>query len=62
MAENLNQSFSQDAARGPVISIREVLGGPPHEGDLGKGLLFRTNRGDIPAILFCMRRPRPDGE
>jgi len=51
MAENLNQSFSQDAARGPVISIREVLGGPPHEGDLGKGLLFRTNRGDIPAIL-----------
>jgi alpha/beta superfamily hydrolase len=51
MAEGLNQSFVQSGTRGPVISIRQVLDGPPPEGDLGKGLVFRTNRGDIPAIL-----------
>jgi pimeloyl-ACP methyl ester carboxylesterase len=51
MAENLNQSFVHGATRGPVISIRQVLDRPPHDGDLGKGLLFRTNRGDIPAVL-----------
>jgi hypothetical protein len=51
MLEDLNQSSRQDAARGPVISIHQVLEGPPHEGDLGKGLLFRTNRGDLSAIL-----------
>src|SRR5918996_859711 len=51
MAEGFNQSFVQGGTRGPVISIRQVLDGPPPEGDLGKGLVFRTNRGDIPAIL-----------
>jgi alpha/beta superfamily hydrolase len=51
MMENLNQGSGQDPAAGPVISIRQVLDGPPHEGDLGKGLVLLTNRGDIPAIL-----------
>ena len=36
---------------GPVIEIREVLTGPPPQGDVGKGLLLRTDRGDIAAIL-----------
>ena len=34
-----------------TVSILEVVAGLPFEGDAGKGLLFRTNRGDIPAIL-----------
>jgi hypothetical protein len=60
MAEGLNQSFVQGGTRGPVISIRQVLDGPPPEGDLGKGLVFRTNRGDY--LLFCTRRLGPAGE
>lgn len=51
MVEDLNQSFSQNTARGTVISIHQVDEGLPHEGSLGKGLLFRTNRGDMRAIL-----------
>jgi hypothetical protein len=33
------------------MQIHEVLSGPPHEGDAGQGLMFRTSRGDLPAIL-----------
>ena len=33
------------------MQIHEVLTGPPHEGDTGQGLVFRTSRGDVPAIL-----------
>lgn len=33
------------------MSILEVLSGPPHYGNAGEGLLFRTSRGDVRAIL-----------
>ena len=33
------------------MQIEQVLVGPPHEGEAGEGLLIRTNRGDIPAIV-----------
>jgi alpha/beta superfamily hydrolase len=33
------------------MQIHQVLSGPPHEGDLGGGLIFRTSRGDVPAII-----------
>ena len=33
------------------MEVQQVLEGPPHEGDFGEGLLFRTNRGDLRAIL-----------
>lgn len=33
------------------MRIEQVLVGPPHEGDAGEGLLIRTTRGDIPAIV-----------
>ena len=36
---------------GPRMQIHEVVAGPPHEGDTGRGLTFRTSRGDLPAIL-----------
>ncbi len=35
------------------IRIEQVLVGPPHEGDAGEGLVIRTTRGDIPAILHA---------
>ena len=41
---------SQDDA---PMQIREVYTGPPPEGDVGQGLLFRTNRGDIAAIIHA---------
>ena len=33
------------------LQIRELYTGPPPEGDVGQGLLFHTDRGDISAIL-----------
>ena len=33
------------------LQIMEVYSGPPPEGDVGQGLLFHTNQGDIPAIF-----------
>ena len=33
------------------IQIREVSTGPPPEGDVGQGLLFHTNRGDLAGII-----------
>jgi len=33
------------------MNIEQMLAGPPHEGDTGQGLVFRTNRGDLRAIL-----------
>ena len=33
------------------MEIQEVLRGPPHEGDLGEGLEFRTSRGNFRGIL-----------
>lgn len=35
------------------MRIEQVLVGPPHEGDAGEGLVLRTNRGDVPAILHA---------
>lgn len=33
------------------IHVQDLIKGPPHQGDVGDGLMFRTTRGDIPAIL-----------
>src|SRR5215813_10014009 len=41
-----------------AIGIHDVLTGPPHEGQLGEGLLLRTDRGDIQAILH----PAPEAQ
>jgi alpha/beta superfamily hydrolase len=43
----------QSAGQRMGMSIDQVLVGPPHEGDVGEGLLIRTNRGDIPGILHA---------
>jgi alpha/beta superfamily hydrolase len=46
-------SDEQSAGQRMGMSIDQVLVGPPHEGDVGEGLLIRTNRGDIPGILHA---------
>ncbi len=35
------------------MRIEQVMVGPPHEGEAGEGLVLRTSRGDIPAILHA---------
>ena len=35
------------------MAVEQVLVGPPHEGEAGEGLVIRTNRGDIRAILHA---------
>lgn len=42
---------SQEHTNTFSIGIHDVLTGPPHEGELGEGLLLRTDRGDIQAIM-----------
>jgi len=51
MTERLHQGSEADPAQDAAMTIQGVLTGPPHEGEVGEGLLFRTSRGDIPAIL-----------
>ena len=36
-----------------AMAVEQVLVGPPHEGETGEGLVIRTNRGDIRAILHA---------
>ena len=46
-----NEQTSGESRLG--IRIDQVLVGPPHEGDAGEGLVIRTTRGDIRAILHA---------
>ena len=46
-----SDSFGAESRLG--MSVEQVLVGPPHEGDAGEGLVIRTTRGDIPAILHA---------
>ena len=53
MSQQPNENTIQDPMQGPKMQIHEVLTGPPHEGDTGQGLVFRTSRGDVQAILHA---------
>jgi len=53
MTQQPNQPGRFDSPRSPRMQIHEVLSGPPHEGDVGRGLVFRTSRGDLPAIMHA---------
>ena len=44
-------SDEQSANERIGMRIEQVLVGPPHEGEVGQGLVFRTSRGDVPSIL-----------
>jgi len=49
--EPSHRQLSQEHPHAFAIGIHDVHTGPPHEGELGEGVLLRTDRGDIQAIL-----------
>ena len=49
---------SSDAA---PMTVLEMIEGLPYEGEAGRGLLFRTNRGEIPAIIHRAPSHGPPG-
>src|SRR5438093_4257280 len=51
MPEPLHHQLSQEHTNAFSIGIHDVLTGPPHAGERGDGVLLRTDRGDIQAIL-----------
>ena len=51
MPEPSHHQPSQEHPHAFAIGIHDVHTGPPHEGELGEGVLLRTDRGDIQAIL-----------
>ncbi len=51
MPEPSHHQPSQEHPHAFAIGIHDVRTGPPHEGELGEGVLLRTDRGDIQAIL-----------
>lgn len=51
MPEYSKQQPGQEHTPTFSIGIHDVLTGPPHDGERGEGVLLRTDRGDIQAIL-----------
>ena len=51
MPEPSHHQPNQEHPHAFAIGIHDVRTGPPHEGELGEGLLLRTDRGDIQALL-----------
>lgn len=51
MPEPAPQPSRQERTSAFSIALHDVRTGPPHEGELGEGVLLRTDRGDIQAIL-----------
>ena len=51
MPEPSHHQPCQEHPRAFAISLHDVRTGPPYEGELGEGVLLRTDRGDIQAIL-----------
>ena len=51
MPEQLGPIPLEEPTRDAPMTINEVVAGLPFEGDVGQGLLFRTNRGNIEAII-----------
>ena len=49
--ESSHHQPSQEHPHAFAIGIHDVRTGPPHEGELGEGVLLQTDRGDIQAIL-----------
>lgn len=51
MPESSHQQAPSASAPTFTISLHDVHTGPPHEGELGEGVLLQTDRGNIQAIL-----------
>lgn len=53
MPEPAHHQPRQDHPHASAIRIHDVRTGPPSEGELGEGVLLRTDRGDIQALLHA---------
>jgi len=60
---NVQPSAEGESPASAPMTVFEMIEGLPFEGDTGRGLLFRTNRGEIPAIIHRAPSHRaPSGE
>ena len=55
-SSNVQPTANRESLASAPMTVFEMIEGLPYEGDAGRGLLFRTNRGEIPAIIH--RAPR----
>ena len=48
---NLKPNAKEESPASTPMTVFDMIEGLPYEGEAGRGLLFRTNRGEIPAII-----------
>ena len=48
---NVHPNEQGESSASAPMTVFEMIEGLPYEGESGRGLLFRTNRGEIPAII-----------
>ena len=58
MVDDISPNAQTESSDSTPMTVLEVVAGLPFEGDAARGLLFRTTRGEIPAILH----QAPDSE
>ncbi len=51
MADDNATNVQRESPASARMTVFEMIEGLPYEGEAGRGLLFRTNRGEIPAII-----------
>ena len=51
MIDENSPNVERESATSVPMTVLEMIEGLPFEGETGRGLLFRTNRGEIPAII-----------
>ncbi len=51
LADDQTPGAKRESSASVPMTVLEMIEGLPYEGEAGRGLLFRTNRGEIPAII-----------
>ena len=51
LPSNVQPTAKGESPSSVPMTVFEMIEGLPYEGEAGRGLLFRTNRGEIPAII-----------
>ncbi len=51
MVDDQAPGIRRESSASAPMTVLEMIEGLPYEGEAGRGLLFRTNRGEIPAII-----------
>ena len=57
-SSNVQPTANRESLASAPMIVFEMIEGLPYEGEAGRGLLFRTNRGEIPAIIHRAPRQR----